>query len=387
MNQQDLAGRLTRRTIVAGFALLMAGCATAPRTSAPTAPVERAPVAVPNETALPADQTRHRVALLVPLTGRNAAVGQSIANATTMALLDTGAGNLRITNYDTAGVGGSAGAAQRAMQDGNGLILGPLMREEVGPVVAAARTRDVPVLTFSNDSDLAGSGVFVMGQSPEQSIRRSINFARAKGAGTFAALVPEGEYGARALAAFQRAVTAAQGRTLRTETYARNNTSILSSARRIRAAGEVDAVFIADSPEFAARAARELGRGVQIIGTELWSGDAGVAQGGALDGAIFSAVSDSRYRQFVESYRARFDQAPYRVATLGYDGVLLALNVGNAWRFGRAFPTRVLTDRQGFLGLDGVFRFARNGIVERAMEVRQVRGREVAVADPAPASF
>jgi hypothetical protein len=38
---------------------------------------------------LPTDTARHRVALLVPLSGENAAVGRSIANATTMALLDT----------------------------------------------------------------------------------------------------------------------------------------------------------------------------------------------------------------------------------------------------------------------------------------------------------
>jgi hypothetical protein len=45
----------------------------------------------PQENVLPSDAGRHRVALLVPLTGPNAAVGQAIANATTMALLDTNA--------------------------------------------------------------------------------------------------------------------------------------------------------------------------------------------------------------------------------------------------------------------------------------------------------
>ena len=61
---------------------------------------------------LPTDTARHRIALLVPLSGENAAVGRSIANATTMALLDTNAENLRITTYDTATGAGSA-AAQR----------------------------------------------------------------------------------------------------------------------------------------------------------------------------------------------------------------------------------------------------------------------------------
>lgn len=386
MNMNAATG-VTRRVVVAGVAAVLAGCSTIPRTSAPTVPVERAPATVPNEAALPTDQTRHRVALLVPLSGENRTVGQSIANATMMALLDTNADNLRITNYDTAGEGGARTAASRAVQDGNSLILGPLLGQNIGQVVEAARPRGVPVISFSNDSELAGPGVFIMGVSPEQSIRRSINFARAAGSGTFAALIPEGEYGSRAQAAFQRAVVAAGGRVARVETYQRGNTSIVSAAQRIKSSGKVDAVYIADSPRIAALGARELEAGVQIIGNEMWSGDAIVVQTPALRGAIFSAVSDDRYRQFVQSYRARFQSAPYRVATLGYDAVLLALNIGGSWRYGRAFPTRALIDREGFLGLDGPFRFARNGVVERAMEVRQVRGNEVVVADPAPASF
>lgn len=385
--KRSVTGSMTRRGVAAGLAMFLAGCAVVPKTTAPTAPAESAPAPLPSETVLPTDQTRHRIALLVPLSGENEAVGQSIANATTMALLDTSAGNLRITNYDTAGTGGAGTAAARAVQDGNSLILGPLMRENIGPVLAAARPRDIPVISFSNDTDLAGSGAYILGISPEQSVARSVSYARAQGAGTFAALVPEGEYGARAEAAFRQAVTAAGGRLVEVETYDRGNTSIIGAAQRVMAAGDVDAVFIADGPRLAARAARELGSGVRIIGNELWSGEASVTESPTLRGAIFSAVSDARYRQFVESYRARYGEAPYRIATLGYDAVLLTLAIGNNWRYGRDFPIRALNDRGGFLGLDGPFRFGRSGAVERAMEVRQVRGNEVVVVDPAPARF
>ena len=44
-----------------------------------------------------AEHVRHRVALLVPMSGANAGVGQSIANATTLALLDTKTDKGRIT--------------------------------------------------------------------------------------------------------------------------------------------------------------------------------------------------------------------------------------------------------------------------------------------------
>ena len=41
----------------------------------------------------------------------------------------------------------------------------------------------------------------------------------------------------------------------------------------------------------------------------------------------------------------------------------------------------------GFDGMDGPFRFQRNGVVERAMEVREVRDGTVAVVASAPAGF
>ena len=306
MKRYAVTGLVTRRMAVVGLAAVLAGCAVVPKTTAPAVRAERVPETVPSETELPTDDMRHRVALLVPLSGENAAVGQSIANATMMALLDANADNLRITNYDTAGAGGARAAAAQAVQDGNAVILGPLLGENIGPVIAAARPRDVPVVSFSNDTDLAGAGAYILGISPDISVARSVSYARAQGADTFAALVPDGEYGARAEAAFRQSVAAAGGRVTAVETYARGNTSIVSAAQRIKAAGQPDAVYIADGPQLAARGARELGRDVRIIGTELWAGDAEVTASPALRGAVFSAVSDTRYRQFVERYRARY---------------------------------------------------------------------------------
>ena len=63
------------------------------------------------------------------------------------------------------------------------------------------------------------------------------------------------------------------------------------------------------------------------------------------------------------------------------------LNVARDWRVGQNFPVARLRDSGGFLGLDGPFRFQRNGVVERSMEVRQVRNGEVVVVDAAPSKF
>ncbi len=382
--------KLDRRTLVlAGATVLLAGCQVIPKAPTATTAPQSGPTPEPSATALPTDDTRHRIALLVPMSGSNSAVGQSIANATTMALLDTNADNLRITTYDTSS--GARSAARRAVADGNKLILGPLMGGNVAQVLAEARPADIPLISFSNDTAVASPDVFVMGHIPEQSVSRTVEYARRRGSENFAAIVPEGEYGRRAEAALSAAILEHGGKMVRAERYARGNTSIISAARRVAQTGGYDTVLIADGARLAALAAGELkprGTGAaQLLGTELWSGAGSVTRASALRGSLFSAVSDGRFKRFSDSYKSRFGSQPYRISTLGYDGVLLTLRVARDWQVGRNFPTGRLREDGGFLGLDGPFRFQRNGVIERAMEVREVRNEQVVIVSPAPARF
>ena len=140
--------------------------------------------------SLPTDTERNRVALLVPLTGPNAGVGESISNAANLAVLDTGGKAIRVTMYDTAN--GAAAAAQRAIAEGNRLILGPLLADDVRAVAPIARASRIPLISFSNDASVAGNGVYVMGFAPSQSIERVVGYARSKGVTKFAGLMPSG---------------------------------------------------------------------------------------------------------------------------------------------------------------------------------------------------
>jgi len=379
---------LSQLLAVALLSLALVGCRAVPDSGRPRP--QPTPTATPGpvEGVLPTDTSRHRVALLVPLSGENAAVGRSLANAATMALLDTNAENVRITTYDTAT--GAGTAAARAIADGNKLILGPLVREDVTPVLARARPANVPLVTFSNDTSVASPDVFVMGHVPEQSIFRSVAYASQQGARRFAALVPNGDYGNRAANALSLAVAGVNGTLVATERYDRGNTSIVSAAERLNARGSIDAVLVAEGSRLSGMAAATLKQGIPqvfVLGTELWSGEATLANAAALRGAWFAAVSDQRYRQFVTSYQTRFGEEPYRIATLGYDAVLLTLRIARDWQPGRAFPEGRMLAADGFLGLDGPFRFLSTGIGERAMEVRQVGNGTVTVVDPAPTRF
>jgi len=377
--------KLDRRALLTlGTVALLAGCKVIPKGVEPGPPPEPGP-----GEGLPNDQNRQRIALLVPLSGAEAELGQSIANATTMALLDTGAKTIRITTYDTAP--GAAAATSKALADGNRLILGPLLAGDVPTVSAIARPARVPLITYTGDTGKAARDVFVLGTSSDNSIHRVVDYAHSRGVRRFALLVPKGDFGTRASATYTTAVQAAGGVLVNTQSYDRSNRSIVSAATRLKAKGGYDAVLIADSGKYAAMAAPQLksagAASPKILGVDLWSGELAISKTPALRGAWFSAISDQRFARFAESYKARFGGQPYRMATFGYDSVLLAVRISRDWRLGTAFPVQRLTDRDGFLGLDGPFRFGINGIGERALEVREARAGGFTVVSPAPDKF
>ena len=64
-----------RNLAMAGAAMLAAGCQVIPKTDVATAAPPPAPTPEPSATALPTDAGRHRIALLVPMTGDTAPVG------------------------------------------------------------------------------------------------------------------------------------------------------------------------------------------------------------------------------------------------------------------------------------------------------------------------
>ena len=389
--QPRTMGIFVKRTGVVVSLLALAACQTmVPRRQGPA----QQPTPTPTETGpvgpeLPDDQNRHRVALLVPLTGSNAAVGQSIANAANLAVLDTGGKRIRITTYDTAT--GAAGAAQRAIADGARVILGPLLADDAKLIAPYAQRARVPLISFSNDTSIAGNGTFIMGYTPVQSIDRVVRFARSKGMSKFAGLTPTGTYGERASTAFIRSVESAGGQVVTLQSFDRSRGAIAAAVGRMTKGSDYDAVLIADSGRIAVQAVpllrRSGGASAKVLGTELWNTESAITTMAPLQGAWFASVSDNLYNQLAAKYRARFGSAPYRIASMGYDAVLLVSRIAQDWRVGTEFPVRRLTEEGGFTGIDGPFRFGRDGVAERSLEVQEVGAGRTTTVSPAPARF
>ncbi len=375
---QALAGQIKKLFTLAVIVLLSA-CAAIPRDRN-----RPPPVVTPD----PLDGM-HRVALLLPVTGPDADVGQSIANATALALADTKVTNIRMITYDTGP--GVVAATKRAIADGNKVILGPLRGDHVVEAASVAKPAGVPIISFSNDVGVAGQNVFLLGHLPNQSIDRVVRYAKAQGHNRFAGVVSSNVYGQRAQSSLTAAVRSVGGVMVSIQESDGSATSAEAAARRLAQLGNIDAVLIADSGRAAVATVPALRRNglrtAKILGTDLWNIDGTLAGNSPMYGAWFASVSDNLYAQYATKYRARFGKVPLRLSSLGYDSVLLVARVARDWRPGTKFPVGQLTDPQGFIGVDGAFRFMANGLTDRMLEVQEIQAGKFVTISPAPSQF
>lgn len=326
----------------------------------------------------------NRVAVLVPLTGPDAAVGIALGNAARLAMVDTATTAFELNLFDTAR-GGALAAAEQAIGSDHGLILGPLLGDEVRAITPVAQRSRVPLIAFSNDREATAPGAYVLGFTPSQAVERVVVEAARRGSRRFAAIAPASPYGQRSVQALAAAVQQAGGQLVGVETYATPQQA-RAAVRRL-APRAYDALLIADSGRVGSLVAPSVPASARILGTELWaSGRPGTTP--RLRGAWFAAPTEGRWSQFVQRYKARYaGQVPPRIASLGYDAVLLANRAASRWTPGRRFPLGAIDDREGFAGVDGIFRFRADNVAQRAFEVRAVTAAGSTLVSPAPTSF
>jgi len=354
-----------------------------PATSQPLAP----PVGEPSELI---GQGPIKIAFIVPLTQASgpSSVGASLRSAAQLAYLESGPNDVSIVvKDDHSSPAGAAAAAQAAVNEGAELIIGPVFAAGVKEAGRIAKGAGKPVIAFSTDSSAASRGVYLLSFLVEGNVERIIDFAAQRGKKSAAALVPDNDYGALALAQFQQSAANHGLRVVVIEKYKPGQPA--DSVKRIAAvADQIDMLFIPESPDAIGGVARELtaanidSKRVQILGTSLWN-DPRALKVPALQGAWFAAPENSGFNAFAGRYRAKFGSEPSRIATLAYDAVTLAIALSKQ-QGSQRFAESSLTNPAGFSGADGVFRFRAEGLNDRALSVLEIDGGQPKVVAPAP---
>lgn len=164
-----------------------------------------------------------RIALLLPLSGSAARVGQAVQNgfmAAYFSSLQGFDGELSIRIYDVNTEGGANAAYATAVADGAEFVVGPLIRSNV---ISLANDTLVPVpvltLNYLPDEILAPPGLYQFALSPEDEARSAANRAIADGHVRGVALVPNNDWGRRILSSFTTEFEALGGTLLDYRSY------------------------------------------------------------------------------------------------------------------------------------------------------------------------
>lgn len=345
-----------------------------------------------------------KVGLLVPLSGESAQMGQALMDAATLAMMDkygyTDAGSIKVkvvlVPRDTKGTPqGAKEAAQYVIDSGAEMIVGPLYSQNVKGVADVARGRGVPVLTFSNNPDVAGNGAFVFGFQVDQQVRRVLNYAINRGATRVAMMAPKNTYGETVQEAAHRVLSASHVPFEPVEFYQPSSNAgpeIDKVTAVQQTPNKVDAVLIPEGGEKLTMIVNALkARGmnppaVHFLGTGLWD-EPDLLKGGVLKGGWFASSPPERYAAFDRRFRDYFGYAPPRLSSLAYDAMALASSLAMS-STDVNFSADAITDPAGYNGpVNGIFRCGGNGICERGLAVLEAGDHGVRVVDPAPLAF
>ena len=380
---QAFMGREWRNLLAVFAVLLLAGCGSMAKMGDllgdDPVPQDAAPV------------KNTSIALLLPLSapGETQNIARALQQAAELAVKDVGAGPLIIK--DTGGTPAMASAAaQAALDEGAGIILGPLLSTEVQAVSPVARARNVNVIAFSSVSSVAAQGTFLMSFLPDEEVSNVVRYAAGKGYRNIALLYPASQYGAAIEQALGRSVLNEGSTVVGSKSYVREPNGVTQPAVAIAASlqGQGNALLLPEGGQMLRSVGDALAgngispRAVKILGTGLW--DDGLTRNTPIAlGGWYAGVTPQLVQAFEQKYTASYGAKPPRIASLAYDAVAFAVNLqktGDVSEVGIANPT-------GFHGSNGLFRFRENGLIERGLAILQMGPGGPDVIQQAPTSF
>lgn len=340
------------------------------------------------------------VALLVPggsSDSNDNFIAQSLENAARMAIADLGGVPIDLRVYHTQGSPEQAGAmAAKAVDEGAAIILGPFYALEANAAGLAVSGRGINVLSFSNNTDVAGGNVFILGQTFDATARRLAGFAVRQGLDRIMIVHDPDPAGQIGMAAIQRSVTGAGGTIAAVGTYEFSQNGIVQAIPGIVASAKssgASAMFLTADNSGAlpllSQLLMENGVGSsskQFIGLARWDIPPATLALPGVQGAWFAMPDPATNQQFQARYMSAYGAAPPIYAGFAYDGIAAIGAIAKQGGVG-ALTTAALTQGAGFVGVGGIFRLRSDGTADRGLAIAQIQNSQVVIVDPAPSNF
>ena len=380
---------------------LLAGCAT-----------ERRPVFWKGETS-PAETAGAKaptVAVLLPLSGESANVGEHLKNAAMMAAFEHQRTPLKVLFFDTESTGnGAVQAYHWAVAQKPDIVLGPIFSKEVSAIKQDGISK--PLLSFSSDTSIIDSKVSTMAVTIPEQVRQIVRHACSAGQRHLAVLSPESKTGEIAMNALADAVTTCPGMTLKkVSVYPGDTMNFTDAVQKIAPrmiSGKKKNLSEEDKAELAKPASVRAGVDAVILFEEgiklrqllslLAFYDIGPkdipvygltvvkqVNDNNANFVYFADLDETNYYNFSRQYKENFGKGPIRIASQMYDAMGFVLTETEA---GRPITLDDLRTRDSYWGVDGLVRLNEDGTNRRALQLKQKRGSRFTLIEPAESFF
>ena len=345
------------------------------------------------------------IGLLLPLSGEFYQIGKSLLDSAQLALEKTSNKNLEFYIVDTGKENQLFKNLSYLMSNDIDLILGPVFTNTVLRVREYLDDQSIPIITFSNNSEVSNRNVYVFGLTIEDELNSIYEYSVDKGINKFAVIVPENKYGnkvkneidkfhnvnnnsssqfifyptenpdyykiAREVSNYDERKLELDNRVrLLKELQSESSLKELKLLKNKDTLGELDfeAIIII------ARSFSELTnfisilpyydvdpKKVKFIGNSIWGKEL-ILKEPSMKNSYFSSLDLNARKEFEEEYKKIYTNNPHSLAPLAYDlvGLVSSLNMEH-----KKITKEILHSNLGYLGINGWFRFDESGKVER----------------------
>ena len=350
-----------------------------------------------------------RVGLLVPLSGKYAALGNELRRSVEMALFTINNPNIELLFLDTKAGEDAGNAAMTGIKSGVDIFIGPLFTDAVIGVRAVIDDvvngqKSPPMLLLSNNVDMAATDHWLMGYLPEQQLDGLLGHAISEGKRKFALIAQDTVFGQRLLAHANRRL---KDFGLQPEAVQVLSDEDLADENDLKAAirnftryvapleGEMigespfDAVVFAGDPAFALRTAPVLAYydvgpdRALYLGNALWNQTQLLVEP-SLQGGLFARRPSNLDLRFDSSWNNIWSDPAGPLARVGFDAMALVAALAKS---GEKDWVKKLVSNHGFQGFSGAFRLLPDGRNIRSFELRQIENGQAKVIKSAPSKI
>tara|TARA_B100000965_G_scaffold406496_1_gene445718 strand:+ start:2373 stop:3698 length:1326 start_codon:yes stop_codon:yes gene_type:complete len=358
-----------------------------------------------------------KVGLLLPITGKHYQIGNSLLNASQLALEKTQEKNIKFIIRDTGNEDNITKNFYNLLNEDVDIILGPVFSKNILKIKPLAKDENIQIITFSNNKKIAQKNIYIFGLTLEDEIKFILEHSKKLNNKKLAAILPNNEYGIRIKNEIIKFINNNSTQFVKTIMYDSNNPDFYEvskdisdyeqrnielglkikelesldteqSRKELRRLKNLDTYgdLPFDSLFIGVENFKQLSmissilpyydvdpKKIQYLGNSVWNKDSIIKEPG-LNNSLFTSIDNDSSKKFRNEYINIFNKKPHSIASLAYDAVGLIINLNK-----NNYPINAssLTSKKGFIGINGKFKFLISGNIERVPNIYRVKNEKL----------